>query len=226
VNPWVAFPTCNTLRAVKALAAWKGMGYNTCILVDAFHPVKAEADVVISVPNYEGYWKSCNQMCKHIIAKSHAHIVVCAADDLFPDERKNAEVLQRQFLQHFNGTLGIMQPIGDSMKGTDQICGSPWIGREFIERSYQGNGPYHDGFAQFYSDEELLHVAKKLGILWQRRDVTHLHMHWARKKGPKKTPYQIENSKKWWDKDKALYLLRSKAGFPGHELLDINKPMQ
>lgn len=74
-----------------------------------------------------------------------------------------------------------------------------------------------------FVDEELQHVAIKLGVFWQRRDLIHLHQHAGRV--PNYTVEMIpEHLKKWagpehWQEAKGIYLRRQAAGFPGSECL-------
>lgn len=133
-------------------------------------------------------------------------------------------------------TYGVMQPTGDrwginpmsqvqwpnAPAYIDRVCGSPWMGREFCKRMYGGKGPLYEGYTHMYVDEELQHVAKKLGVLWQRRDLIHYHHHWGRKRGSKEDmPQFLEavNSPEHWRQSKALFDERLAAGFPGHEPL-------
>lgn len=109
----------------------------------------------------------------------------------------------------------------------DRVCGSPWIGREFARRMYQGNGPYWPEYTHMGVDEELQEVALKLGVLWQRPDLTHYHNHWGRPRGGAKygdqanMPAFLEhaNSGPEWDRYKRILTARRAAGFPGHEPL-------
>jgi hypothetical protein len=64
----------------------------------------------------------------------------------------------------------------------DRVAGSPWLGREWCLRANQGKGPLWPYFFHGYADETLQCVAQKLGVFWQRPDLTHLHQHWARPK--------------------------------------------
>lgn len=133
------------------------------------------------------------------------------------------------------GTFGVMQPTGDRWGDEawsrqrwpdapayiDRICGSPWLGREFCRRMYGGRGPLFEGYHHMYVDEELQGVAQKLGVLWQRRELTQKHNHWGRKPGATKADIpdflQFANSDPEWEKAKALFESRKAAGFPGHE---------
>ncbi len=127
-----------------------------------------------------------------------------------------------------NATFGVMQPTGDRWGDDetgrrlwpdapamiDRICGSPWIGREFAQRINQGNGPFWPEYHHNWADEELQNVAIKLGVFWQRRDLTHFHDH-ARRQGGAWREHQ-----KGFDADyvrmKPLFDRRKAAGFPGH----------
>lgn len=131
-------------------------------------------------------------------------------------------------------TFGIMQPTGDRWGANeawalakypdrpayiDRICGSPWMGREWCRRAYQGTGPMFGGYKHFYADEELQEVAEGLGVLWQRRDLTQMHRHWGRKPGgadAEDVPefYRVNVSPDWGP-SQDLFRERKAAEFPG-----------
>lgn len=109
----------------------------------------------------------------------------------------------------------------------DRVAGSPWIGREFARRIYQGNGPYWPEYTHMGVDEELQAVAIKYGVFWQRPDLTHFHQHWGRPK-PGEVIGQAErmpeflakaNSPGEWKRYKRIFADRQAAGFPGSEPL-------
>jgi len=108
----------------------------------------------------------------------------------------------------------------------DRICGSPWIGREFARRVYGGEGPLFEGYHHNFADEELQCVARKLGVLWQRRDLVHYHRHHARISDMATAPDWIKriNDPKHsdWYASKELFAERKAAGFPGHEPKETN----
>jgi hypothetical protein len=118
-----------------------------------------------------------------------------------------------------------MQPTGDSWydslgKPSERICGSPIFGRGWVTRAYGGQGVLCPEYKNFYADEELLNVAKKLGVLWQDPGTSHEHDHWSRK--PEARPpvtHALTNS--WWDSDKATFERRRDSGWPEHEPLPI-----
>jgi hypothetical protein len=135
-------------------------------------------------------------------------------------------------------TFGVMQPTGDrwgadedwAMRAypdapayIDRICGSPWMGREFCLRINGGRGPLWSEYTHMFVDEELQNVAKRLGILWQRRDLIHYHRHWGRSANPSRDDipsFLAEvNSAAHWMASKELFETRLKAGFPGSEPL-------
>jgi hypothetical protein len=133
-------------------------------------------------------------------------------------------------------TFGVMQPTGDRYGDNerhmgkpgsayiDRVAGSPWMGREFCRRMYQGRGPLFEGYFHMGEDEELQAVATKLGVFWQRRDLIHFHHHWARKRqDAADRPAFLEraNSHEEWLKYKKLFAERAAAGFPGHEPLEV-----
>ncbi len=132
-------------------------------------------------------------------------------------------------------TFGVMQPTGDRWgdgpqararfgegrgANIDRVCGSPWVGRQFALRINQGRGPLWPEYAHCFEDEELQHVAIRYGVLWQRRDLVHLHRHWGREEGGKMPEFLREaNSPEHWSKYGMLFKMREAAGFPGSEPL-------
>lgn len=137
-----------------------------------------------------------------------------------------------------NGSFGVMQPTGDRWgdgpgpwkeKGSaycDRVCGSPWMGREFCRRIYSGRGPIWPEFTHMFEDEHLFNVAQKLGILWQREDLTHYHDHWVRRANAaggfaSQEVYdqaQPAHLKTWsqqahWDESKAIFERLKAGGF-------------
>jgi hypothetical protein len=119
-------------------------------------------------------------------------------------------------------TFGVMQPTGDpwrDVKGRiiERIAGSPWMGREFCRRMYQGQGPFWPEYAHCFGDEELQNVAQKLGVFWQRPDLTHYHHHWSRKSEIIPAHLAEATSRVHWVRFKALFEARRAAGFPGSE---------
>lgn len=213
---WYVYPSCNSSRARTALHAWRQQGYAVAILLDA-GMATVGADLEIYVQHYGGYYHSANRLCRAAVAQG-AHVVVVGGDDMEPDPIQSADAIAQQFIARFPDTFGVMQPIGDRLQGTDTICGSPWVGRSFIERGNGGSGPYWPEYGQFYGDEELFRVTTRLGILWQRADLRQRHSHWIRGGGPTMTDYQQRNGKRHWDRDHELFRRRESLGFPGAEL--------
>ena len=187
-----------------------------------------------------------------LFADLEAEWVVLGGDDIEPDANHSAEEIARQCSAHFGTnpgtrwasgnpgdwrTFGVMQPTGDRWGDTpysraqfgedfgayaDRVCGSPWIGREFALRINQGRGPLWPEYFHMYEDEELFHVAQKYGVLWQRRDLIHLHNHWGRARGRAEDMPEFlkrANSPEEWRKAKELFDRRKAGGFPGSEPL-------
>lgn len=99
----------------------------------------------------------------------------------------------------------------------DRVCGSPFMGREFCRRMYGGDGPLYHGYRHMFEDEELQAVAERLGVLWQRRDLTHHHQHYARQGKPCPEFLKEVSGQKHWAESQLLFTQRQAAGFPGHE---------
>jgi hypothetical protein len=131
---------------------------------------------------------------------------------------------------------GVMQPTGDRWGADeawarqqfpdrpayiDRVAGSAWIGREFAQRAYGGNGPLWSEYKHMFVDEELQCVAEQLGVFWQRRDLAQHHAHWGRDGFTHAAPDFLReaNSGGHWAKYEALFRERKAAGFPGSEAL-------
>jgi len=142
-------------------------------------------------------------------------------------------------------TFGVCQPTGDRWQDTphsrvrygenrgaliDRVCGSAWYGREYCRRMYGGKGPLFEGYRHMFVDEEAQEVAIRMGVLWQRRDLTQLHQHALRHPEPGKlanaadlvvkAPHAVKwNTSEHWNESRKMFEERKAAGFPGHEPL-------
>jgi hypothetical protein len=213
MNVWLVFPSCNVKRARTALEAWRARGYYVAVHLDPglLQGETIGADVQHVAP-FQGYWSSVNALAQSVADK--ATMIVAAADDMEPDPVQHPNAIAEAFYQRFPDGYGVMQPTGDDLAGTDKICGSPWFGMRWVAEAYCGRGPCPLKYRHFFGDEELLHVARGQGVLWQRPDLTQRHNHWMRPGGPPRTDYQIKSSA-WWDADQQLFNERRAAGFPG-----------
>jgi nucleoside-diphosphate-sugar epimerase len=209
---WYAIPSANPSRATETLGRWKRMGYRTAVLLDAGADGVPSADLTLRADPYRGYYQSVIALCRAI--GKRADIVVTGGDDMYPDPKHSPEELAADFFRVFSDGYGVMQPTGDQFEGTDRICGSPWLGRTWIERAYQGRGPVWPGYTAFYGDEELLNVARAQDVLWQRPDIVQFHDHWSRMGSPKKTDYQDRNEQ-FIVKDRELFARRKASGWAG-----------
>lgn len=252
MSVWVCVPSKRPAEHVKLWAeAWRDMGYDVKLWRDE-GPISYgaiwNAGAGVFVGPYPGYAKATNLLISMAVSEG-ARWCVIGGDDVFPDTTKRAEEIagacehyfsrrnERKFKTFNPCTFGVMQPTGDRWGDTEQsrdlyganrgayidrIAGSAWIGREFALRAYGGNGPLWPEYLHMFPDEELQCVAEKLGVFWQRPDLTQRHEHWARKPGVSiedMPEFLAEaNSREHWDKYKALFEARKAAGFPGHEV--------
>lgn len=107
----------------------------------------------------------------------------------------------------------------------DRVAGSPWIGAEFARRINGGNGPLWHQYFHMFEDQELMEVAQRLGVFWQRPDLVHHHQHWGRPKPGQKIGHAADmpkflekaNSGELWRQSRELFERRRAAGFPGSE---------
>ena len=240
---WLAIPSKRLPEeAEKCLKEWRERGYKIALWRDDDLPIML--DKRFCAMKYPGYASALNQMCGVILYEDpQAEWIVAAGDDTLPDPNHSAEEIALECRYHFedlNGgnardeTFGVMQPTGDrwhegvggfTNAPIDRVAGSPWIGREFARRMYGGAGPYWHEYTHCFVDEELQQVAEKLGVFWQRRDLIHKHMNWARGATDKEVvnvdrmpAFLAEaNSPEHWRKFKRIFTERKAAGFPGHE---------
>jgi len=213
-----AIPTANPPLADACLARWQGMGYATAVLVDGHDHCAFEfqhADMIIHSPDYRGWPHATNTLCR----VTSTEIVVVGGDDIWPDETMRADDIAAQFVEHFGGTFGVMQPTGDrfmpngdGVPASERVAYSPWFGREFIERAYGGIGPVCESYYHFFSDEEIQAYAMTLDIFWQRPDVIQHHDHWTRT--GRRRPDYMHKAQAHWKDDKATFAQRQVVRFP------------
>lgn len=231
------------------LKLWRERGYRIALFVDEGKPEPALSYGLVCVGKYPGYSMAVNTLVAHILATDpRAEWIVTGGDDTEPDPNHTAEEIALECSVHFaelhalrpipnrigNETFGVCQPTGDRWGENepwnrqhhptqpayiDRICGSPWMGRTFCERMYGGNGPMWPEYFHMFNDNELQDVCVKLGVLWQRRDLSHLHHHVHRGPTPEQPPEFLKRaySKENWNAMEKIYLTRKAKGFPGHE---------
>ncbi len=137
---------------------------------------ESQADgFIIEQSVYKGYAVAVNTLVKLILETDpQAEWIVTGGDDVEPDPNHSAETIAAQCSEMFaqlhaerykcsptcpqnHHTMGVMQPTGDrwgehdiipGKTGAyiDRVCGSPWMGREFCRRMYQGQGPLFSGY--------------------------------------------------------------------------------
>lgn len=241
MSVWLTIPS-KSPKAQECVDAWRGRGYKVALFRDS-GDAPVNCDLVIE-DKYPGYAVAVNRLIRDVCAAdAEANWFIAAGDDILPDQHHTPEKIAAQCEEHFGRmvdvttcsdreqkfiqcggpTLGVMQPTGDPWADAagrmiDRIAGSPWIGREFAERSYGGRGPYCELYTHCFLDNEIMDVAKMLGIFWQRPDLTHFHQHWTRDRRPMPQYLRDANSQAHWEKYSRIYFDRKRRGFPGHEL--------
>lgn len=243
---WLTIPSARPIADVAAVVKlWRAQGYNIALWRDEAVATAGLCDELLVGP-YPGYARAVNALIKHVMEiHPEAGWFIAGGDDTLPDPGNDALTIAAECVAHFGGldldmvrrgylgsTFGIMQPTGDrwgDARGAyiDRVAGSPWIGREFARRAYKGNGPLWHEYFHMGVDEELRAVAVKLGIYWERPDLTQHHQHWGRPKPGQRFGLASNmpdflrraNSAEEWNRYKRLIAERSAAGFPGSELL-------
>jgi hypothetical protein len=222
---WFCIPSARP--AGGTARAWKDAGYKVALCRDQEDECRELfADGIVLVRPYTGYASSVDDLIKAVLASDpECSWAVSGGDDTLPDPTHAPDQIAKELTAHFGGTFGVCQPTGDRWAGgsIDRICGSPWMGREFCERAYGGNGPMWAGWHHMYTDCELQAVAIKLRCFLQRPDLVHRHEHFCRSGeavdwgNPIPEFLQLANSPEYWHKYGHIYQVREAAGFPGHE---------
>ena len=245
MSVWYCIPSKRQPEEVNpVLAKWKEMGYNTAVLRDPGDPlVNADTTLQCEYPGYAIAVNRLVQGI--IAMDPKCQWFVTGGDDILPDPKRTAQEIAKDCTALFRAkfypaansqqtcpleTFGVMQPTGDRWGADepwarakypnepayiDRVCGSPWMGREFCRRIYGGRGPIWPEFWHMFEDEHLQCVAKKLGILWQRRDLTHHHNHWGRTGFANLQPDFLSraNSPTHWAEAKAIFERLKAGGF-------------
>ena len=225
MSVYFAIPSCRpAAEAEPVLAKWRAAGYRVAVLRQG---ELVNADVTIPTDRYLGWAASINILARFILEHdAGAQFIVSGGDDTEPDARASAKAIAAECQNHFDGTFGVMQPIGDLElwpgSAIDKFAGSPWMGREFCQRMYQGHGPMFEGYHHNWADEELQEVAIKLGVFWQRPDVTHRHNHWMRTGSERPQPPSWSAIAQDYQDYHALFRSRKARGFPGHDPLEAS----
>lgn len=211
---WVLIPTAARDHVPHQLEKWRERGYRVGVLTDGGTffgqwGIENNCDMHLHLGLYPGVWRSWNILAKAAMALG-ADVAVLAGDDMDPDPKYLADEIADQYLVRFPDGDGVMQPCGDPQGGgaAERICGSPWVGRQWVHGSYMGNGPVCDEYVAFYADEELKLLTERLGRLWMRPDLTQYHKHWSWGHQPRQ--FYHERNQASWLADKALFEKRNK----------------
>lgn len=219
---WLTLPSANIGMAKKTFPVWRSKGYKIAAIVPDKFKIEYSSltDIMIlesQIGEYQGWPKAVNHLSKLLI---NYDITIAAGDDMYPDPNYEAYQLHLQFVRHFGGTFGVMQPYGDKFgsmgcETCEQICGSAWLGKEFRQKINKGNGPLWEEYWHMWADTELYQVATKYNCLWIRGDLTQYHEHRLRKSHNFQPTIPTGNTKK----AQQLYETRKKMNFPGTEFI-------
>lgn len=213
---WYAVPSARPAADAQAcFDAWRRMGY--AVAATRKEP-DLDLDRLLCLPKYPGLWCATNHLARVILEDDpECEVVVTGGDDVFPDPSKRAEEIADEFAAYFNGTLGVMQPVKDQPNGHGGRAWSPWLGREWCERAFEGRGATEPAFWHYFGDAYLYDVTHLLGRLWARNDVKHRHLNWKELRVAR--PAHLAKSKDMWQADHDLYHQLRAAGYPGSGLL-------
>lgn len=241
ISPYIVYFVLPARRSIKesTIPAWEERGYRVVVATEWYGEdvYLLHRSRIQFFETYPGWARSVNALI-HMIAieKPWVRWFVLGGDDTLPDPTHTPEEIAAECEEHFSRdsratyspTFGVMQPTGDDWcdhqgRMIERVAGSAWIGRDFALASYRGGGPLYPAYFHNFADEELQEVAGKLGVFWQRRDLTHRHNHWARPRGlASDMPAWAAkiHSPEDWKKSSAIFQQRKAAGFPGHEILE------
>ncbi len=238
-NVWYCVPAKRMEEST--LPIWRERGYKIAAFLDEEDSCPIVPDILVR-GIYEGYAIAVNKLIKRVLAEdSNCFWFVTGGDDVFPDPTHSPEDIAIECSEFFynradprrtdrirRSTWGVMQPTGDrngeqedwaqrsyptEPAYIDRICGSPWMGRMFCEMLYGGRGPLWPEFYHMYVDEHLQGVAKKLNILWQRRDLIQKHRCAALRNEPVPEFLKTVYTRKHWDESKEIFMRLKDGGF-------------
>ena len=231
---WLILPSARPVEEAEAcLKLWSDKSYRIGVFREQARG-RVGADLLINDKPYPGYAAAVNLLAKKVLdLDPSATWMIASGDDTDPDPHDPQEIAQ-ECLDHFYGRFGVMQPTGDTWNCSptysdrptiERVAGSPWLGRQWCRSAYGGRGPLWPEYYHNFADEDLQHVATKLGVFWQRSDLIHLHHNWARAEtieervriavqGP---PEHLIAANAHWTADEKLFFARRDAGFPGSD---------
>jgi hypothetical protein len=199
-------------QARECFSAWRDMGYGVASIRDQ---ADLDLDFLLTLPEWRGVWTATNTLAAHVLEQDpECQVVVAAGDDVWPDHTKRADEIAGEFVEHFHGTLGVMQPGPLNIDATHKrLCWSPWLGREWCRRAFCGVGPTEPRFFHYFGDAYLQLVAERLGLLWECRHLAHDHRNWKVLKSGR--PLHLLEAANRWGRDKYLFNRLVAEGFPG-----------
>ena len=229
---WYAIPTVKPEECGETFAKWKAMGYKTAALVDGATLDPQNADLIIRTDAYPGYGAAVNRLARAAVEHG-ADIVVTGGDDISPDPRYSVSEIAADFGRHFRGTLGVMQPYREADPVTGGEAGSavsPWLGKEWILRAYQGKGPLNEAYHHYFTDTELRDVAIHHGLYWENHGVEQFHDIWSRglsqnmQEFRRNHPSYLNHAFEKQSDDYRLCVERRAAKWPGSEIIGYAVP--
>jgi len=207
----VCFPTIRLQRAHETVARWRNAGFLPLVMINNIPGARfPEGCGAITKETYEGYFREVNLLCDILFRQAKADVVVCAGDGIWPDQQLDAASVGALFATKFPNGTGVMHSLYDKFPGSDGNCWAPMIGKGFYREFYgEGSGPFCHEYMQFSGGEELYDVAKREGILFETEAWRPINCRHPR-------DWQGEhNFKEYADKDRMVYNVRKRDGFPG-----------
>lgn len=223
MSVWFCIPSARPVKeANRSLSKWRERGYRVGLWRDTEPAPELLCDLLLT-GRYPGYANAVNAIAGEVLKiDPECRWIVDGGDDTEPDENHDPGSIAEECEKHFGGTFGVMQPTGDRWAGgsIDRIAGSAWMGREWCERANGGAGPLWHEFTHMFVDDCLQETAKKCGVFWQRRDLSHMHRHFLRngdevcRSNPNTPAHLVKwNSPAHWAEMQAVYVRLKNADF-------------
>ena len=222
---WFCVPSAAPIGQANAcFKVWRSLGYGVAIIgEDEARAWRLDVDFRLFQADYVGYAAAVNRLVEAVLLRDSAcQWLVTGGDDVYPDPGYQADELAAELTAHFGSTLGVMQPYGGDLSwsaNAQRIAWSPWLGREWCSRAYQGQGPLCPLYYHGWADLELRLVAEREGVFWARPDLIHRHETWKARIPRLLRPTHLRHTVPAIPIDEALFKQRQVSSFPGSALL-------
>lgn len=213
---WAAFPSGNSEAAAICVKAWQDAGYKVAVLIDD-EQADVPCDLLYQTDSYGGTAASFKILVNEMLGEG-ARLMALINDDFFPTFNASAENVANRYACHFPDGCGALQPTGDWYAALSWCCPSPVVDAEFAKRFNGGMGVFWPEYYHLYCDQEFRDVTRRIGCLVETDMIGFEHRHRTRGHADQLPAEKRQKIVARHDADKALFLSRQAAGFPGATL--------